>query len=250
VFAGNPYVFLIGAVLLVPAIVIAVPVHEMGHALAAVLAGDPSPRNRGYLRPDLRRFINVYGVIAAILLNVTFGNPAPVNDYRLQGPARKLVHALGGPAASLLAAIVFGILLKVLVGVGAEPSMAIFTRPELFATFRQPPLSLLATVVYAVFFLNLSTFAFQLLPIPGLDGWRVVEVLFRDRNPRFFFNAAANRQTIWAIAAFVVLFAPALLHFSILDPVVAIFFQPTASAILGTCTVYVSLHPCLLSAGF
>jgi Zn-dependent protease len=238
---GDPIVFLIGSIFLIPAILVAIPVHELGHALAAVLMGDPSPRNRGYFRPDPRLFINVYGVVAAFLANVTWGNRVPVNEYRLDGMGRKVVYALGGPAANLLVAAIFGILLRVLMPTIGLPDIT---------TFRQPPLELLATVIYAIFFLNLSTFAFQLLPVPGLDGWRVVEALFRSRNPRFFFNVAANMQTIWVIALLVVLFAPLLLRFSILNAAVAIFFQPASNGILGTCARYVVLQPCLVSGGF
>src|SRR5438105_15275764 len=123
-FGGDPRIFLIGSVFLIPAILVAIPVHEIGHALAAVLMGDPSPRNRGYLRPEPRLFINVYGVIAAFLANVTFGNPVPVNEYRLQGPVRKVAYALGGPAANLAVAAVTGVLLRVLVNLGALPTVA------------------------------------------------------------------------------------------------------------------------------
>lgn len=238
---GDPIFFLIGSVFLIPAILVAAPVHELGHAVAAVLMGDPSPRNRGYFRPEPRLFLNVYGVVAAFLANVTWGNRIPVNEYRLNGAGRKVVYALGGPAANLLVAALFGILVRVLVPATGPPAPG---------TFRQPPLELLTTVFYAIFFLNLSTFAFQLLPVPGLDGWRVIEALFRSRNPRFFFNVAANTQTIWIIAVFVVLFAPLLLRFSILNAAVAIFFQPASTGILGACARYVVLQPCLVSAGF
>jgi Zn-dependent protease len=241
VLFGNPIVFLIGSIFLIPALFVAVPVHELGHATAAVAMGDPSPRNRGYFRPRPRVFFNVYGVIAAFLANVTWGNRVPVNEYRLTGVGRKLIYALGGPAANLVAAVVFGALVRLLASLGTFPDPT---------TFAQPPLAWLSTICYAVFFLNLSTFAFQLLPVPGLDGWRVVEALFRARNPRFFFTVAANTQTIWMIAFLVVVFGPLVLHFSVLDAAVAIFFQPASTAILGQCAGYVVLHPCLVSARF
>jgi Zn-dependent protease len=240
VVLGDPIVFVIGSLFLVPALFVAIPVHELGHAVAAVLMGDPSPRNRGYLRPG-RRLFNVYGVIAAFLVNVTWGNPIPVNEYRLTGAGRKLVHALGGPVANLLAAVVFGVIVRLLVALGGFVTLT---------TFSQPPLGLLTTVCYGIFFLNLSTFAFQLLPVPGLDGWRVVEALFRSRNPRFFFNVQANLRTIWIVALLIVLFAPLLLRFSVLDAAVGIFFQPASTAILGTCGGYVVLHPCPVSGRF
>jgi Zn-dependent protease len=234
---GDPIVFLIGSIFLIPAIAVAVPVHEIGHALAAVLMGDPSPRNRGYLRPQIRPLLNVYGVVAAFLANVTWGNPAPVNEYRLSSAGRKLVYVLGGPAANLLVAVVTGAVLRVLEGQGVFRN---------FTTFAQSPAGLVATVLYAIFFLNLATFAFQLLPVPGLDGWRVIETLFRSRNPRFFFNVAANLQTIWIVAVIVVIVAPLVLRFSVLDLAVSILFQPASVGILGHCDVYVALQPCLL----
>jgi Zn-dependent protease len=236
VLGGDPIAFLIGSIFLIPALAIAVPVHEVGHAVAAVLMGDPSPRNRGYLGLDLRRHFNVYGIVAAFLLNVTWGNPVPVNEYRLNGTGRKLVWVLGGPVANLLVAAVFGIVLRLLFAQG------VFVSP---GTFPRSPLDLLATVVFAIFFLNLSTFAFQLLPVPGLDGWRVIETLFRSRNPRFFFNVAANTQTIWLVAFLVVILSPLLLHVSLLDRAVAIFFQPASNVAIGGCSGYVVLQPCL-----
>src|ERR1700730_18193817 len=84
---GDPVVFLVGALFLIPALLLAIPVHELGHGLAAYAMGDPSPRNRGFFRPDPRRLLNVYGVVAVFLANVGWGNPIPVNEYRLRGGA-------------------------------------------------------------------------------------------------------------------------------------------------------------------
>ena len=236
---NDPIAFLIGSIFLIPAVFIAIPVHELGHAAAAVWLGDPTPRNRGYFRPSsglARHLFNPYGVVAAFLLNVTWGTPAQVNEYRLAGIGRKLGYVLGGPAANLVVAAVFGLIVRFLQSAGA------FADP---VSFRQPPIGYLATILYAIYFLNLATFAFQLLPVPGLDGWRIVEALFRHRNPRFFFNVAANVQTIWLIAAAFVFLGPLVLRFPVLDYAVAIFFQPASSGIMGSCTGYVVLLPCL-----
>ena len=238
---GDPIGFLVGSIFLIPALFVAIPAHELGHAIAAVAMGDPSPRNRGYLRPRLRPLINVYGVVAAFLANVTWGNRIPVNEYRLDGVGRKVVYSLGGPVANLLVAIVFGVVVRVLI-----VNLVALPNP---LTFNQPPLGWVATLCYAVFFLNLATFAFQLLPVPGLDGWRVVEAIFRNRNPRFFFNVAANTRAIWGIA-FVVVLASSYVGLNLLGAAVAIFFQPASNGILGQCASYVALHPCLLSGPF
>jgi Zn-dependent protease len=237
VFVKSVTLFLVGSILLIPALFVAIPAHELGHAATAVLLGDPSPRNRGYFRRP-RALFSLYGIVAAFLLNVTWGNRVPVNEYRLDGAWRKVVYALGGPVANLLVAVVLGVLVRVLYALGGH---------VVLVDLRQPPLDLLTGVVYAAYFLNLATFAFQLLPVPGLDGWRVVEALFRNRNPRFFFNVAANLQTIYIVLALVVFLSPYLLRFSLLNLAVAIFFQPASTAILGSCATYVVLQPCLVS---
>jgi Zn-dependent protease len=234
---GDPVVFIVGSIFLIPAVLIAIPVHELGHAVAAVLVGDRSPRSQGFYLTQPKRYFNVYGVVAAFLANVTWGNPVRVNEYRMDGVGRKLVYALGGPAANLAVAIVFGVLLRVLAaqGVIGDPF-----------TFSQPAGAYVATIVYAIYFLNLATFAFQLLPVPGLDGWRVVETLFRSRNPRFFFTVAASVQTIWVVAIIAVILAPLVLHVHLLDDAVGILFRPASTGILGQCVGYVALDPCRL----
>jgi Zn-dependent protease len=232
---GDPFVFLIGSVLLIPALFIAVPVHEIGHGLAATFMGDPSPRNRGYFRLPPQRYLNIYGVLAVFLANVGWGSPIPVNEYRLQGAGRKVIWALGGPIANLIVAAVFGVILRVLLTMGIAPSL-----------LPGEPLHVYAVdILYGIYFLNLAIFAFQLLPIPGLDGWRVVEAIFRHRHPRFFFDVSAHTQTIWMICAAIIIIGPWLLHFDILGSVVAIFFQPFSMAIVGQCSAYTTLHPCL-----
>lgn len=238
---GDPIGFLVGSLFLIPALFIAIPVHEVGHGLAAYWMGDPSPRNRGYLRPQSPQvYFNVYGVLAVFLANVGWGNPIPVNEYR-QSAGRRIAWALAGPVANLAVAVVAGIVVRVLIQQGVYVP---FFAPV------QPLLGYLANLIYAIYFLNLAIFAFQLLPIPGLDGWRVVEVFFRNRYPRFFFDVSANIQTIWVAAALLVLGAQWLIGINLLGWVVAIFYEPASLAILGHCTGYTALHPCLLSARF
>ncbi|MDQ6773810.1 MAG: site-2 protease family protein [Candidatus Dormibacteraeota bacterium] len=240
---GDPVAFLVGSVFLIPAILIAIPAHELGHGIAALLMGDPSPRNRGYLVPRPQLFLNLYGVITVFLANVGFGTPIPVNEYRLKGIGRKVVYALAGPATNLVLAVVFGLLVRYLV----LQSGAVV---PVFDTRIHALLDYVGTACYAIFFLNLAMFAFQLLPVPGLDGWRVVEGLFRNRFPRFFFNVAGHTQQIWLVAVAIVFFGPILLRFSVLGAVVGIFFEPASLAILGTCAGYTSLSPCPVSAHF
>jgi Zn-dependent protease len=108
---------------------------------------------------------------------------------------------------------------------------------------------LIGEAIYAIVFLNLSIFAFQLLPIPGLDGWAVIEAIFRNRNPRFFYQVNSRRQQIW-VGCIVVIFLWQLFQGgSLLSAVMTPFYWPASLISLGGCATYGipgfnGLHPC------
>lgn len=232
------FAFVVGALLLVPALLIAIPVHEMGHAAAAYLLGDRSVRYFGYFSVDPRKFLEPLGVIAVFIALVGWGRRVSVQSNRITTPMQKILFELGGPAANLGVAIVFGIILRLLVAVGLVPVI-------------EPSANLVAAAVYVIVFLNLSLFAFQLLPIPGLDGWNIIEAIFRRRNPRFFYDVSARRREIW-VGCVVVLFLFQLFQGqSLLSLVMTPFYEPASLISMGTCGGYgipgfVGLFPCRL----
>ena len=117
-----------------------------------------------------------FGVIAVFMALVGWGRRVPIQPNRINTMRQRLVYQLGGPAANLLVAVVLGPVLRALVASALRFDPGCCHGVSIGA------------LVYVIVFLNLSIFAFQLLPIPGLDGWDVVETLFRSRNPRFFYN--------------------------------------------------------------
>lgn len=235
---NNFVAFLLAALLLVPALVIAIPVHEMGHALAAYILGDRSVRYFGYLTPNPRRFLDPLGVIAVFIALVGWGRRVPVQPNRISSPAQHVIHELGGPAANLIVAIVLGLLWQLGTRMGMTSSLTLTP-------------AIVGAAIYVIVFLNLSIFAFQLLPIPGLDGWGVIEAIFRNRNPRFFFDVNTRRQQIW-IGCIVVIFLWQLFQGgSLLSIVMTPFFLPASLISLGGCAGYaipgfIGLHPCQL----
>jgi Zn-dependent protease len=229
--------FVLATLLLVPALLVAIPVHEMGHAAAAYLQGDRSVRYFGYFTLNPRRYLDLIGVIAVFVALVGWGRRVPVQPNRISTMRQRLVHELGGPAANLLVAIVLGLLWRFLTGIGLASTLSLSP-------------GLIGAALYVIVFLNLSIFAFQLLPITGLDGWDVIETLFRSRNPRFFINVSARRREIW-VGAVVILFLFQLLQgASLLALVMSPFYTPASLISLGQCSGYAipgltGLTPCL-----
>jgi Zn-dependent protease len=230
--------FVLATLCLVPALLVAIPVHEMGHAAAAYFQGDRSVRYFGYFTLDPRRFLDPLGVIAVFIALVGWGRRVPVQSNRIYTTRQHLVHELGGPAANLLVAIALGAAWRALSGIG------LVSAPTL-------GLALIGWAIYAIVFLNLSILAFQLLPIPGLDGWNIVETLFRSRNPRFFFDVSSRRREIWVGLIIIVFLFSIFQHQNLLAIVMSPFYAPASLISLGhLCSGYAipylaGLFPCL-----
>ena len=157
----------------------------------------------------------------------------------LDDERRGLASARAGAGGSLRRAVIFGLAVRALNTPWFPSSLAV------------PPLIFLATVLYAAYFANLSVMAFNLLPVPGFDGWRVIEALFRRRQPRFFMDVAVRLQQIQyflLIGLFVAQFVPGL-GAGVLGLLLLPFYAPAATLILGGCSGYPYLYPCLPSGG-
>lgn len=232
----NFVAFLLAAILLVPALLVAIPVHELGHAVAAYFLGDRSVRYFGYFTLNPRRFLDPLGVIAVFIALVGWGRKVPTQSNRINTTGQKIVFELAGPAANLAVAIVLGIVLRALISAHAPFSLSL-------------SIGLIPRAIFVIWFLNLSLFAFQLLPIPGLDGWNVIEAIFRPRNPRFFFNVNTRRREIWVGCVVAILLWQLLQGGSLLSVVMTPFYYPASLISLGGCAGYAipgfnGLQPC------
>lgn len=232
----NVVLFLIGMLALVPALLVAIPVHEMGHAAAAYFQGDRSVRYFGYFNLDPRRFLDPFGVIAVFLALVGWGRRVPIQPNRISTTRQRVIFELGGPAANLAVAVVLGIVLRAWTGAGLPISY-------------YSPVEIAGLVLYAIVFLNLSIFAFQLLPIPGLDGWNIVAALIRNRNARFVYDVEVRKRGVWAGCVVVLLIFQLFQGANLLNYVMLPFFAPASLISVGECIGYrvpglVGLAPC------
>jgi hypothetical protein len=142
---NNFVAFILSALLLVPALLIAIPVHEMGHAAAAYFLGDRSVRYFGYFKPDPRRFLDPIGVIAVFVALVGWGKKVPVQPNRISTTGQRVIYELGGPAANLVVAVALGLLLQFLLRLGLRSSLDL-------------SFGLIGAAIFVIVFLNLSIF--------------------------------------------------------------------------------------------
>lgn len=163
------------AISLVPALVL----HEYAHAFAAVRLGDPTPKRWGRLTLNPRRLIDPFGSLIlpglALLLVATRGQlllpifayakPMPLDPSYLKNPKRdSVLVVLSGLGANLALALLGGLVIRA--GVGGE----------------------VGTFASAWLIVNALMFAFQLMPIPGLDGARLLARVLPPRPREVFVN--------------------------------------------------------------
>lgn len=157
--------------LTLPGIILGFAFHEFSHAIVADRLGDPTPRNQGKLTLDPRVHIDLFGLILIILLGFGWAKPVQTSPRYFKHPKRDSnLVALAGPVINLAIALSFGILLKIIIIGGLQLN----TSSTLFDT--------LIKLCFYTIRINIVLFIFNLLPVPGLDGFHVLKNLIPLRN--------------------------------------------------------------------
>ncbi len=103
---GDPALFLQRLLLQLPALLVAVTVHELAHALVADRLGDPTARRLGRLTLNPLPHIDPMGAICLVLAGFGWAKPVPVDARNLRHPVRDMFWvAVAGPIANFLAAM-------------------------------------------------------------------------------------------------------------------------------------------------
>lgn len=137
------------------AIVLGITVHEFMHAYVAHTRGDDTGRHMGRLTLDPRAHLDPWGSLLILLIGFGYGRPVPVNELRLAGGrAGMAMVALAGPLTNFALAAVAAIPLR-------------FGTSDVFGPDYQRILAFV--VIY-----NCLLGVFNLLPVPPLDGSKVV----------------------------------------------------------------------------
>lgn len=160
------------SIMLVPAL-LAVTLHEVSHGWIADRFGDPTARLLGRLTLNPLRHLDPFGTLALLFFGFGWARPVPVNFSNLREPRRDMIWvALAGPVTNFTLAIVCALLLRVLAplaeGAGGGGLLPLLEPLLLMAGF-----GLYINVILAVF---------NLLPVPPLDGGRVLVGLLPPRQ--------------------------------------------------------------------
>ncbi|MDO3376582.1 site-2 protease family protein [Geoalkalibacter halelectricus] len=160
--------------MLVPALM-AVTIHEVAHGFFADRFGDPTARLLGRLSPNPVKHLDPVGTLALLIFGFGWARPVPVNFHNLRRPKTDMVWvALAGPLANLSLAVVSAVVLH---GVILVSEMVSADQKMVFHVLE--PLALMAGFSL---YINIILAVFNLIPVPPLDGGRVLVGILPERQ--------------------------------------------------------------------
>jgi Zn-dependent protease len=177
-----------------PGLILGFTFHELAHAVIAVRYGDATPRTQGRITLDPRRHIDPLGF--GLLLTVGFGWAKPVqfNPYVVRSRVQQAVVAAGGPFTNLFLAVAFVIAMHL--EIAANPNVPGDALVNVQFGHGGAEVVLYWFLMQG-FFINVVLFIFNLLPIPGIDGYMVFRGLLGGAIPEVFRWMDQNRQLVW-----------------------------------------------------
>ncbi len=181
-------------------IVFALTIHEFGHAYAAYLLGDDTAKRSGRLTINPSRHIDVVGLIMLIIFRFGWAKPVPVNPNNFKNyRVGSFIVSLSGALGNLIGAIICAFIAKY---------------SNMYS------ISLIASTAFSY---NLWFGAFNLLPVPPLDGWGVISSFL----PYKYRDFEIKYENIGYLVLFVLLFTG--LYSYITTPIVNLFFNIVVS---------------------
>lgn len=167
------------------------PIHELSHGWAAYKLGDNTAKNMGRLSFNPIAHLDPIGTIMIFLFGIGYARPVPINPLRFKDYRKGIaLTALAGPLSNLIMSFIFALVGTLVYFISVKTGITSALIQIIWLFFR-----------YAAS-INISLAVFNLLPIPPLDGSRILGAILPDRLYEKYFRY----ERIIMIALIVLLF--------------------------------------------
>ena len=166
----NPLDWIMSKIMMLPGIVIGLSVHEWAHGFVSHKLGDPTPKMQGRLTLNPAAHIDPIGFLSLLICGFGWGIPVEIDPrYYKHRRSGEMMVAFAGVAMNFITAVVFAFIVK-----------GIYTASAVFALSAVG--SVIIEILLYVVRINVVLMAFNLLPIPPLDGFNIVTEIFNLRK--------------------------------------------------------------------
>ncbi|MCC3867171.1 site-2 protease family protein [Terrisporobacter mayombei] len=146
-------------------IAIAISIHEFGHAYSAHLLGDDTAKYNGRMTLNPAKHVDPLGLITLLLFHIGWAKPVPVNPNNFKNyRVGNIIVSLSGALGNLVGAIICALIVKYI---------------DMYA---------IQIIFEQAMWINIGFGAFNLLPIPPLDGWGVISSLLPYKYNEFIYK--------------------------------------------------------------
>ena len=153
-------------IILAPPLLLALTVHEFAHGYVAFRLGDPTAQASGRLTLNPLKHLDLLGTIAFFIFHFGWAKPVPVNPVYFKDPQKDMLWvALAGPVTNLILAVISALMTK---------ALWLLAKTIPYSALGEAILVPLNSVLIASVWINLVLCIFNFLPIPPLDGSRIL----------------------------------------------------------------------------
>ena len=153
---------LLSIVIIAPPILLALTIHEYAHGYVAYRLGDDTAYLAGRLTLNPLSHLDPIGTLMLFIAHIGWAKPVPVNPYNLRNPKRDLIWvSIAGPAANMILALAGGIVIRLL-------------PQQWFIYHHSTAIDIMLTMLVYLVVINIILAVFNLIPIPPLDGSKIL----------------------------------------------------------------------------
>ena len=190
---SNPLAF----VVIFGGLIIAIGIHEAAHCFMADYLGDPTPRSLGRTTLNPLAHLDPLGTLVIVVTGMFgWGKPAPFDPYNLRNPRRDIpLIAIAGPVSNILLAVILSAILRI---------------------FHLDPI---VSIVFFLIRLNINLALFNLIPVPPLDGSKILAGILNRGSGRDFENFGGGNSLLLLLLLLMPIFGGHSLASAIISPI-------------------------------